>query len=393
MKRILLTSTAVAGLIALAAPGAMAQVPAGKFQVTIGGTSAIEYGFSDSNAARLTGHEFRNDTEVHVRANATADNGLQYGVHIEIESTGNNAASALDYDEAGIYVAGSFGRIEAGDEDGASDFMAVYAPAVGIGQLDGDFDLFTTTGCGTNCGIGNAASVTYFKVPDSSDSTKVTYVTPAFSGFQAGISYTPQRSQGDSVVVGTAGNSGYTDWVEGGLLYKNTFSGVGVKAGGTFSTAQDGTVGGRSARGGSIFAWQLGAQLSYAGFGLGGSYVDQGNVLLAGAGTAGANGLAVGTPASCRATRYTAQHSFQVGGTYETGPVGVAVQYGNIDTSCGDIDAISVGGNYVLAPGLQLAADYVHWTNKSQTVVTNATTGAVGTDDGDVFLVMTKITF
>jgi hypothetical protein len=385
MKRILLTSTAAVALVALAAPGAMAQgVPAGKFQVTIGGASSIEYGFFDSKLSNQTGHEFRNDTEVHVRANATADNGLMYGVHIEIES----GAANLDYDEAGIYVSGNFGRIEAGDEDGASDVLAVYAPAVGINQLDGDFDLFSSSGAGGN--IGGRPSVSYFKVPDSSDATKITYFTPVFSGFQAGISYAPQGTQNDSVIV-TNPVGLNSDYVEGGIVYKNTFGGISVATSVTAGHAYGNSTSVAATRN-EYTAWAFGGKLGYAGFKIGGSYVDQGGATI-GTGSIGNAATAPRTAGPGEDPQWRSRSSYNIGGTYTTGPVGVGIQYGSLDTSFGNADAIAVGGNYVLAPGLQIAADYVHWTNDAVRVNRTTTNPNGSKDDGDTFLIMTKVTF
>ena len=48
--------------------------------------------------------------------------------------------------EASVYLSGTWGRIELGDFDGAADTLAIYAPLVGIEQIDGDaYDFLDVT--------------------------------------------------------------------------------------------------------------------------------------------------------------------------------------------------------------------------------------------------------
>lgn len=339
MKRILLGSSALVG-IALFASTASAQVT-----VRLGGFVNFEAGFlSDDLIDSLDeivsgddtdddGFDFRNDTEVHIRADGKADNGLLYGTKIEIDSSG----TSLNYDEAVLYVAGGWGRLELGDEDGASDTLTIFAPVVGIGQLDGDFADF-------------GAPDTLIKPVDSSDSTKATYYTPRFAGFQAGISYAPQISDGgDSVVLNgindialtdagdTPAGGFYDDVVEIGANYSTEISGFSVAVGGgwTFASAKDVTIGGAPLDTEDLNSWGGGAQVGFGGFTVGGGYIQAD---LTGDDADGWN----------------------AGIAYETGPFGVAVQYNDYDTgglASADVSLITGGATYTLAPGLTVGAD------------------------------------
>ena len=77
--------------------------------------------------------------------------------------------------------AAHWGRFELGDFDGAADTLKIYAPVVGVEQIDGDYVDFA--GGQPNFGM---------HIPNSSDSTKIMYLTPRFAGFQGGASYAPE---------------------------------------------------------------------------------------------------------------------------------------------------------------------------------------------------------
>jgi outer membrane protein OmpU len=353
MKKVLLGTASVLGLALLAQPAA-AQIT-----VKLGGYTDFRAGFWENDVDTSTDREFRNDTEVHVRADGKADNGLLYGVQIEIDSAG----TSLNYDEANLYVGGAWGRIEMGDQDGAADQLAVHAPSVGIGQLWGDQDSFLQ-----NALVGGD---TLYAL-DSSDSTKVTYFTPTFAGFRAGVSYAPEQNGGDSVVA-TEPNGGFSDWIEAGVRYSGEFSGATVALGATYSQAEGNDL--TTTSGGvttvteieDFSSWQLGAQVGFAGFTVGGGYVDYNDAVLT---------------RNSTLPNYEPDSSWNVGVAYSAGPFGVAGGYLNLDDESGDDYTIwSVGAVYTVAPGLAVQADYYNFDNE-----------IVG-DDGQLVILSTRVTF
>src|SRR3954447_10721795 len=134
MKRILLTGTALATGM-LFAPVAQAQIT-----VSLGGYTEFFAGFYDDDVPGRTNHEFQLETEIVVRADGKADNGLLYGAKVELQNStgGVPGSTGVGTDEASVYLAGTWGRLELGDFDGAADTLAIYAPLVGIEQIDGD---------------------------------------------------------------------------------------------------------------------------------------------------------------------------------------------------------------------------------------------------------------
>ncbi|HYD30564.1 MAG TPA: porin, partial [Azospirillaceae bacterium] len=190
-----------------------------------------------------------------------------------------------------------------------------------------------------------------YKAVDSSDASKITYYTPVFSGFQAGVSYAPEADQGDSIVR-IAPAAGFSDFIEGGVAYTGDFSGIGVKASGTISTAEANAVGVDE-----FTSWALGAQVSYAGISFGGNYVDWDE----------ASGV---------------DNGWTIGLGYTTGPISVAANYQGTDYINGDeVQIYGVGGAYVVAQGLAVRADYVHVDR--DTVA----------DETDIVLISTRLSF
>lgn len=357
MKKVLLATTALIAASAFAAP-AQAEL-----EVSVGGFTAFQAGYFDSDVTDSSS-DFQSEAQIAIHADGTADNGLQYGAKVLLDASTSDTANS---DEVGIYLAGSWGRVELGDDDGASE-LAVFAPTVGIGQINGSYDDYISAASAGHA--LNDRGDHNFTAIDSDDATKVTYYTPKFSGFQAGVSYTPELSAGEAVALT---DTAVSDIFEVGLGYDGEFRGVQVKVGGTYVMGEADPVLAPGAE--DLNAWTVGAQLGYNGFRFGGAYTDNGDSL-----------QAAGDDVS----------NWNVGATYENGPWGVGVSYldvsfdgtaaatvaaGLAGVTGGDYTAAVVGGTYTVAPGLTVGADVAFFDR-------DADAGA--SDDG--FVVVTDVT-
>ncbi|MGQ9366315.1 porin [Azospirillum sp. ST 5-10] len=333
MNKILLGSTALLGALVLAQPASA------EITVKLGGYINFTGGFFDHDyLADGNDFDFDNEVEVHVRADGKADNGLLYGVKIELETAGaaqNGDGRNFRTDEANIYVAGTWGRVELGDDDGASDQLAIAAPVAGAGFSD-QSDRYGVP----------ATAGDFLKTFDSSDSSKITYFTPTFAGFRAGVSYAPEANEGDATILTDGATGGYTDWIEGGAQYKGEFSGVGVALGATIVNAQ-----GEGSRD-DFTQWQLGANLSYAGFTLGGGWIDYDDALTGGGATSITGNTAGTLP------QLTAQDGWNLGVSYANGPISASVVYASVDFEEGDYTQWLFDIGYTVAPGLIVGVSY-----------------------------------
>src|SRR3954468_21917856 len=171
MKKILLGTTAIAAA-ALYAQSAQAQLT-----VSLGGYTEFFGAYYEDDSSNRTNREFQLETEIVVRADGKADNGLLYGAKVELQNstptTQGLNSTGVGTDEASVYLAGTWGRLELGDFDGAADTLAIYAPLIGIEQIDGDaydfLDVTASTGAATGTRFGAQPFFGLVKGPDSGD--------------------------------------------------------------------------------------------------------------------------------------------------------------------------------------------------------------------------------
>ena len=200
MKKVLLSSAAILGL-AVASP-ALAQDNALDLQINGHYKGYVSYiDQDDAGTAETRDVDWLQETEVHLQGETTLDNGLTVGVHVEAEVDGGDSAAI---DESYAYFSGAWGRVNAGDEDGAAYLLQVAAPSAdsnvdGIRQFVSGVNytnLDPTNGSPTSTEIALD-----YDNDAANDANKLTYLTPVFGGFQAGASYTPDTQN----VLGNAG--------------------------------------------------------------------------------------------------------------------------------------------------------------------------------------------
>ena len=252
----------VALACALAAPGrADAQLT-----TELGGSVAFQAGIFDNDKPGEIHRAFRTDVELRLRVLGQMDNGTLYGSEIQLEVP-DKTRSVISMDEAYLFIAAKWGRIELGDEDGAMPKMAIHAPSVGLGQLDGDYDQFTTKS------IQDLAPPFYAAA--SEKATKITYYTPRYLGLQVGVSYAPQIDQGQNVV---AQRTDPSDFLEGGINYVTEVGDVSLLGGATVVHSRNS---GSGTSPGDTFGYQVGGQAGYAGVTIGGGYTNYDGALVA----------------------------------------------------------------------------------------------------------------
>lgn len=378
MKNILLGTSALIGAAALFAGAAnAAETP----KITLGGFSNFEAGFvSEDKDANLRAGAFRTDNVLTVRVAGKSDAGLGYGAGIDLSAdtsaNADNAASSGGHAERTfIYVDGKWGKLQGGSDLGVSKTMKIDASSIarGTGGIDGDFTYFMTQTSGQviatpdlflDYGVG--------QLGDESTQTinKVSYYTPRFAGFQAGVSYLFDTTAGDkgqflSRGDNTAGEA--QNVVVGALNYEGKFSNIDVAVGvtGEYGKSEVSTFN-------NLRTYQAGAKVGYQGFSVAGSYGNLGDSLRT---------KAVSSDSS--------NYFWTVGGAYETGPFGASVTYlsSQYDTgpSHNDFSNLSFGVDYKLAAGLTPYAEV--------DIIKLDPTATVNDNDATVVLVGTQLAF
>jgi len=191
MRKLLLSTTALATAAALTAGAAVADVSI---------TAATEWAHSSrsSNVALKDGNYTTGDSEIAFSFSNKTDTGLTLGYTVEMLSDGGDT----EIDESSLSISGGFGKIVLGNNDGAGDNYALEAQD--LIQEESSISLVTAAATAT---IGQDSD---FAI-GSGDSSKVSYHLPAMGGFTGGVSFT------DSSTATTA--SSETDTTEFGFQY------------------------------------------------------------------------------------------------------------------------------------------------------------------------------
>ncbi|UFN49346.1 porin [Roseomonas sp. OT10] len=463
MRKLLLGSTAVAAAALFAPQDALAQaadpfLPPGPpmmsqraLEVRVGGYFRFNYSFTDQDGSGSNGtalpvpagaapvtaltptagrhsantgkSDFSSDAEIHITANGKAANGLRYGGAIELQVDQNDGAgvagtrtnggskTTVDTDEMWMFVAGTYGQLRFGDEDGPLGGLmnSGHVTNFATGGVDGDwFDSVIV-------GVRNST----FFAGDVGDNTKIIYLSPQFFGFDVGASFAFNNGEGEDtgcVLIYATANCDRANQFSGtgranqffgtprrrnetqlAARWRGSFGGVGIAVTGgailadptKVMPAVPGLAATNSAM--SYRVYEAGAQVSAFGALVGGWYR-----------WGPANG---GTPlqnagGSIVDTRDLSEYF--VGASYTFGDITVGANYYNLLTAGSQSvlggrreSAWSVGATYRVAPGLELVADYTNAQRRESgfDFLAGSSGSANNKVDAQVVIVGTRIAF
>lgn len=405
MRKILLGTTAVVGL-ALAAPAAFAQsasligagnhgsagspaVATSGLSVRLGGFFDFTYGvvsdeadkgsFRGTSAQSRQTTDMRTESEINLYVDGRASNGLHYGAVFELQmdamTSTAGTGTGVDYDELYGFAKGAWGELRFGQEDSAASLMQVMAPSVlWMGRSDA-WDEFVVGPNYLGAGIN-----------DGNDSTKIIYLSPQFSGFDFGFSYSPNRFEGEQVNTATSTSNyqrdytGLTNEISAALRYRGTVGGVGIQASlaAQFADAakQSSTGASIATRDQNVTVYSAGLVLAglLPGLSIGGDYT-WGNYRT----IPGGASLAQGVDGS---------NMIGLGAVYTTGALSLGAQYVvSTQSNGGTVDDrtqtyVGAGLAYVIAPGMTFFANYNVITDENVPTAQATKSGATLTTYG-----------
>jgi len=383
MNKYLMGTSALVAAAAFAAPALSAE----RIQLQLRGynTSGISYTDSDfdsgyryidddgsvysqdtySFADDVNEINFGSSSEIHFIGSSTLDNGLEISFHAELELESDGQADRNDpsdeIDEVYVQFDGGFGRVQFGQQDGVMDQMAVTAPLTFMGHAHSDLEDRSMDPFAPFLRDGNPVNT----VGDlSGDFIKLIYFTPSMNGLQLGFSYTPNACKNDQGYAGCVYDEYGRNYWEVSGTWEASYNNVAFAFSGGYGQGE-----------GAYFyddpsEWTLGANVGFGGFTLGGSYKETNS-------TRRYWGLD-GEPSGTSGFDYE-ETSWDVGITYETGPWGFNLAYGQseaentfaCDWSCGyfpasdtyfdsiyhyenDAESWIAGVTYKYGPGMQL---------------------------------------
>ena len=363
MKKVLLSTAAIAGMAMIATPAA-AQV-----KLELGGyfKGYGAYVDQDENTGDVNDFDMIRNTEIHFGGETTLDNGLTVGAHFETEADGGDA---LNVDESYIYMSGGWGRVNVGSEDGAGYLLQVAAPSAdsnidGLRQYVNPVNYTVLVGGGftglTSAAIGtdNSGGIDYDMDP-TGKTDKVTYLSPIMNGFQLGASYTPD-SDASSVESGI-GTDDVDDTIgatyEIAVRYEGQFNNVGVITGAGYSHGEeeDDTNGINTTDDREV--WNVGLDLDFGPIGVGAIYRED-------------NG-AVSTDE---------EETWVVGVDYTTGPFKLGASYLDQENTFAvdglDTQRYSAGVTYTYGPGMTFRGSVGYIEHEATAI------GGAGSNDVD----------
>lgn len=411
MRKILLGTTAVVGAALL---GNVAQAQTAP-TVRVGGYFEFTGGYVDdsadrnavtvaagANPARTVNRDkidFKTDAEIVVIVGGKAANGLSYGAQVELQidnfmpQASTTAGTGVDTDEAwGFISSPTLGTLQFGDQDSAASQMAVSLPgAVAQLGMSAQWDEFVALAAD-----GNRYLVA--DINDGNDSTKIIYMSPQFFGFDFGVSFAPNRREGEEYRTVTSGltagtqvlqrdpNDSLRNELSGAIRYRGSFGNIGVTAGLAAHRA-DAAANNNNLQ--DVSEYQAGLQVTGFGLTVGGMY-RWGKY----------GGVSTTALASGRANSTT----YGLGATYVTGAIAVGAFYAKAERDNGGALADrtqtvwGLGASYTLAPGMDLFANYTNISDKniaaSATALAPAGNGPGQRNrDIDVFVIGTRLTF
>jgi len=359
MKKVLLGTTALLGVSTLA--GA-AQASDG-IKLDVGGFFRTVYmGVFDSKKDNHFGDhrnydKFNHNAEVYFMGETTLDNGLTVGARIELE--GENSGDQID--KSYVWFSGGFGKVQIGSQDAALAQFCIMPPG-GTTNFSG----FSPNAWGSNDPIGSNSACT----DTESNSQKIVYITPNFSGFQLRVSYTPSNNAEAYTQVGVNGagtpsNPDGTAHHSFGAYatydYAGDGWGVNWGGGGSWNTQFNHTHPGGND--GTSGFYQTDLNVSIGNFGVGGvfEYYDIGgndnNAWVAGGGLSyGVDAWTVGIQGS---------H-----GRYN----GLGVAFANNPGGHRTLNRVIATGSYQMGPGVLLDAEVGYtWFHDGGSAATGAT--------------------
>ncbi|MEM8751579.1 MAG: porin [Pseudomonadota bacterium] len=298
MKKLLFATSAI-----VAAAGMTSAANAAEWETGVSGYYYLGLALSDNGTQDGLG--VLRDGEIHFNGRLTADNGITFRARVELESN----TSVDQIDENWGSVSGSFGTILIGSNDDAvynNHVGVIYAPGARVGYYD-EFNIVTQAAPYNRPGVGI-------------DAIGIHYTTPEFFGFKAYGSYHPDALGSDGLGDSNVPVFNGVDLYAVGASYTGDFGDFGFGVSGGYTDIES-----------TAELITIGANVSFAGFTLAGTYQHE-NV-------DGADNA----------------DEFAVGLQYATGPWTVAGGYAHASDDQffgGEEDQITGWVTYAAAPGV-----------------------------------------
>ncbi|MDM8165243.1 porin [Roseovarius sp.] len=371
MKKQLLCTSAIA--LGIAAAPAAAQ----EWNLDWGGymNQHVAFGDISDNLAvfGVGGQDWEGDgldlhqtSEIIFTPNVTLDNGLTFGINIQLE--GENVGARVDETYMSI-SSDTFGRLDLGAENSAGYKSMVGAPSVTSMYINSPstsaFIPFTGYDAALSVAAGTAVNIvtlpfrqagisSFTEVGGNNDVQRITYYTPDFNGLTVGVSYAPQGAVNAASSYSINKNAVLSDIFDIGVNYSNSFGSTDITLAARWGTGETPSL----AAGASDFeTWGVGFQVGFNNITIGGSWAENDNdetLVTTAVGLGDSEGWSFGVtydaagPWAFEALTYQSETDLVAGGVPTTFKV--------------DREAYKIGASRTLGPGVDWDIYLVHET-------------------------------
>lgn len=359
-RNYIMASVSVAALAAASASAA-------EMDLEIGGFMSQHVAYVDNYGTAIVGQDLdgfdmHSDTEIWFMPSIELESGLTFGAQLEFE--GENGPGDTEIDENYMHVSSdTLGRVEIGSTNSAGYKMTVAAPEVTSMQINSPsistFIPFTAAYTGGSVpafGFRQAAISSFTEVAGNNDVSRISYYTPSFEGFSAGISYAPTGSMNAANSYGIDKKNVLHDIYDVGLRYDGQVGDVGLVVSARYGTGKSPFIGVSDPQ-----TWGIGTQVSYQAWTVGAAYAVNDNGAPGGisfniAGSPNAPGTSNGVAGNF-VDHGSDNKGWSLGVTYDVaGPwsFGASTYQGEIQGGAYDrtYTAYKVGANRDLGPGV-----------------------------------------
>ncbi len=290
-------------------------------KATVGGYANWFVGYADNDvSAQKNEFDVMGDAEVHFNFEAALKNGLKVGATAQLITDTTNEAGNID--QTYMYMQNKYGKVMVGRHDNVNKQLSVHA--TDVGAMDIQETEFTRFVIPSNNEV--ALKTTYFTT--DAELTKLSYISPVWNGFQAGVTYAPA---GGTTKDDVAGNlSGNYDSTVLSAVYSSTVENVGfaISAGYAFNEAHGNS--------NDLDQYNIGGRVMFKGLTVSAAFK------------------------SIEPQNATADSKvFDVGMMYETGPYAMSVAYiaGEVEGNEDDTNStLLFSGKYNMAAGVDAFA-------------------------------------
>jgi hypothetical protein len=242
---------------------------------------------------KIANNNIATDAYINFNIKGEVKDGLKYGGLIKLNANTSkskkevylNGKSPSVAEQVMAFLESGYGRVEVGNYTGVSESMKVNAGtfASATGGINGDAQYYWNAQTAETNTNTKDAFVQTANLPTNElgtfglrgvNAAKLNYYTPEFSGFRFGATFIPNTK-----AFGTASETtqilndktGFKNVFEAGLSYTTEVKEVGVKLAAVSQFGKNQNDANKNLR-----AYEVGTNLSYKGFTVGGSYGDWG---------------------------------------------------------------------------------------------------------------------